>query len=88
VRSFEEADVVVHPSFDYQRTFLAVYRAGSLTAAARVVDISQPAVSGQIQALERQLGFTLFLRRGRGIEPTARAVDLAREVAEHLPVEC
>jgi len=37
---------------DLLRTFLAVYRAGTLTAAARTLGLSQPSVTGQLRALE------------------------------------
>jgi DNA-binding transcriptional LysR family regulator len=42
--------------------FAAVYSAGSVTAAGRLLDRSQPMVSRQIQDLEQELGFTLFAR--------------------------
>ena len=46
------------------RTFLAIARSGSLTAAARALERSQPTMGRQVDALERSLGVTLF-RRGR-----------------------
>jgi DNA-binding transcriptional LysR family regulator len=46
-------------------TLRAVVEAGSFTAAARALHLTQPAVSRQIALLERQLGATL-LTRGRG----------------------
>lgn len=42
--------------------FAAVYSAGSVTSAARLLDRSQPVVSRQLQDLEHELGFTLFTR--------------------------
>lgn len=66
------------------RTFLAVYRAGSITAAAGHVGLSQPTVTTQLQALERQLGRPLFERLPRGVAPTAAAHDLAARVAAPL----
>ncbi|HWL28837.1 MAG TPA: LysR family transcriptional regulator, partial [Burkholderiaceae bacterium] len=42
--------------------FAAVYSAGSVTAAGRLLDRSQPMVSRQIQDLEQELGFVLFAR--------------------------
>ena len=70
--------------FEYLRAFLATYRSGSVTKAAEYVHLSQPAVSGQIKALEQQLGRTLFTRTPRGIVPTAAAHDLARSIAPHI----
>ncbi|MRH90794.1 LysR family transcriptional regulator [Nocardia sp. SYP-A9097] len=66
------------------RTFLAVYRAGSLTAGASQVGLSQPTVTTQLQALERRLGGPLFERLPRGVSPTAAAHDLAARVADPL----
>lgn len=80
----EEQVVNVQPSFDYLRTFVAVFRTGSFTAAARLVGLSQPAVTSQMQSLERQLGYSLFERRGRRISPTARARTLAAEISPHI----
>lgn len=53
------------------RTFLAVYRTGSLTAGAAQAGLSQPTVTTQVQALERYLGTPLFERLPRGVAPTA-----------------
>ncbi len=69
---------------EHLRAFLATYRSGSVTKAAEYVHLSQPAVSGQIKALEQQLGRTLFTRTPRGIVPTAAAHDLARSIAPHI----
>jgi DNA-binding transcriptional LysR family regulator len=66
------------------RTFLAVYRAGTLSAAAPQLGLSQPAVTAQLRALESGLGRQLFHRRARGVVPTAAADELARRIAEHL----
>lgn len=47
------------------RYFLAVADAGSITEGARIVRISQPAVSRQLRALEQEVGTPLF-ERGHG----------------------
>lgn len=69
---------------DLLQTFLAIYRAGSLTAAARARHLSQPAVTQQLKTLERQAGKPLFVRLARGVAPTAAAHALARDVAGPL----
>jgi DNA-binding transcriptional LysR family regulator len=69
---------------EWLRTFLAIYRTGSLTAAAAQRSLSQPAVSHQLAALERNVGEPLFVRGRRGVEPTARARELYAVVAEPL----
>ncbi|MFD3335390.1 LysR family transcriptional regulator [Streptomyces sp. NPDC058700] len=66
------------------RTFLAVYRSGSFTAAAGLLGLSQPTVTTQIRALERWTGRELFERLPRGVSPTAGAHDLAARVAAPL----
>lgn len=66
------------------RTFVAVYRARSVTEGARDRGLSQPAVSQQLAALERAVGCPLFVRTPRGVEPTGRAVTLYAETASAL----
>jgi len=66
------------------RTFLAVYRAGSLTRAATHLGLSQPAVTAHLRALEGEVAEPLFVRLHRGVAPTARGHALARELAPHL----
>ena len=52
------------------RLFRAVATDGTLTGAARRLNLSQSAVSTQIKALEASLGHALFERRGRGLALT------------------
>jgi DNA-binding transcriptional LysR family regulator len=72
------------PDLNLLRTFLAVYRSGSFTAAAGLLGLSQPTVTTQIRALERQTGRELFQRLPRGVAPTPVAHDLAARVAAPL----
>jgi len=67
------------PSFDWYliRSFLAALDHGSLLAAARVLHTSQPTLGRHIAELEHQLGVALFERTGRGLVPTATALNLA-----------
>ncbi|WP_374673268.1 LysR family transcriptional regulator [Ideonella sp.] len=59
-------------AFDWNqaRSFLAVADHGTLMAAARVLQLSQPTLSRHLVALERQLGVPLFARHGRGMALT------------------
>ncbi|WP_409056283.1 LysR family transcriptional regulator [Streptomyces sp. SYP-A7185] len=66
------------------RTFLAVYRSGSFTAAARLLGLSQPTVTTQIKALERQVDRELFERLPRGVAPAPYADALAARVVDPL----
>ncbi len=60
--------------------FAAVFSAGSVTAAARLLDRSQPVVSRQIQDLEHELGFTLFTRT----RPQVTLTDQGRQFYEEV----
>jgi DNA-binding transcriptional LysR family regulator len=60
------------------RYFLAVADAGSLTAAATVLFVSQPALTKQIGRLEAQLGVALFTRSRDGMALTEAGQALAR----------
>ena len=65
------------------RLFRAVARDGTLTGAARGLNISQSAVSTQIKALEESLGQNLFERAGRALiltEAGRIALDHAEEI--------
>jgi len=66
------------------RTFLAVYRAGSFTAAAALLGLSQPTVTSQVRTLEEQLDRQLFERLPRGVAATSVADELAAQVAGPL----
>ncbi len=59
------------------RSFLAALDHGSLLGAARVLKTSQPTLGRHIAELENQLGVVLFERTGRGLVPTATALQLA-----------
>ena len=72
------------PSLDLLATFLEIYRAGSLSAAAQRLGVTQPAVTGQLARLEEQIGEPLFARSSKGVTPTPRAAALAARVSLHL----
>ncbi len=55
------------------RSFLHVMREGSLSGAARALDLAQPTLGRQIQALEKALGARLFTRSQQGLLPTDAA---------------
>lgn len=72
------------PSLDLLRTFLAVHRAGSITAGAELLGLSQPTVTAQLKTLETALGRPLFERLARGVRPTGAGDELARRVADPI----
>ncbi len=66
--------------FDWSliRSFLAALDQGSLLGAARVLQLGQPTVGRHVAELESQWGVVLFERTGRGLVPTAMALQLAQ----------
>src|SRR5437660_11380972 len=66
------------------RTFAAIARLGSLSAASAAVNLSQPAVSRQVQALERRLGSKLLERGARGVQLTEAGEAVARGAGDVL----
>ena len=58
------------------RAFLAVANAGSFTAAAKALNVSQPTVTTQVKDLETLYGVELFHRHGRGVSLTATGQEL------------
>lgn len=65
------------PAWDEQRAFLAVFESGSLSAAARALNLSQPTVRARLEALETAIGTVLFTRSAHGLIPTPRARAMA-----------
>lgn len=59
------------------RAMIAVVRSGSVTGAAKLVNLSQPAVTQGLAKLEAQLGIALFERSSGGMEPTEAGRSLA-----------
>jgi DNA-binding transcriptional LysR family regulator len=64
------------PGWELLRTFLAVVRDGSLSGAARKLGLTQPTVGRHIDALEADLGLSLFTRSPRGLLATPAALEL------------
>lgn len=66
--------------WNWIRAFLATVDRGSLSAAARELGLTQPTLSRQIAALERDLGLTLFERVGKSLILTHTGRELLDEV--------
>lgn len=66
------------------RSFLAVARSGSVKAAAQSLAVSEPAVSGAVRALRKELGDELYVRTGGAIQLTAGGRRLASAASEIL----
>jgi DNA-binding transcriptional LysR family regulator len=66
------------------RVFDAVMAEGSLTRAASVLAMTQPAASHALKRLHEALGDVLFVRTARGMNPTSRAQALWPQVRAAL----
>ncbi len=68
--------------FDWNRAraFLVTAEEGSLSAAARALDMTQPTVGRQVAALEAELGVSLFERTNSGLVLTQSGTDLMAQV--------
>ena len=84
-------------NLEWYRTFKAVYQTGSLTAASKVLFISQPNVSQHLSALEAHVGKQLFERKPR-LVPTdygklfytqiVESIEKLEEVETEFKVVC
>jgi DNA-binding transcriptional LysR family regulator len=73
-------------SFDLHRarTFVAIVRHGSVSAAADALGYTQSAVSQQLSTLERDIGLTLIDRARRPLRPTPAGTELLPDVERLL----
>jgi DNA-binding transcriptional LysR family regulator len=71
-------------NLEWYRTFKSVYKNGNFSLAAKELFISQPAVSQQIAMLEAHVGYKLFNRKSKGVEPTEYAKLLNNLIIEAL----
>lgn len=73
-------------SFDLNlfRIFTAVYRTSSFSRAAEELDLTQSSVSNAIARLKLAVGEELFIRVGRGVKPTASAMNLYQQLASSV----
>ena len=71
-------------NLEWYRTFKSVYKNGNFSLAAKELFISQPAVSQQIVMLEAHVGYKLFTRKSKGVEPTEYAKLLNNLIIDAL----
>jgi DNA-binding transcriptional LysR family regulator len=64
---------------------VTIVEQGSMTRAAAVLHMSQPALSHQVAAIERELGTPVIERLPRGIRPTAAGLAVTAEARVALP---
>lgn len=68
-------------SLEWYRSFAEVYRVGTVSGSAKVLHLTQPAVSQHIAALESALGTSLFQRMPRKMLPTEAGKRLYNRIA-------
>lgn len=68
-------------SLEWYRSFIEVYRVGTVSGAAQVLHLTQPAVSQHVAALESALGKSLFQRMPRRMLPTDEGKRLYTQIA-------
>jgi DNA-binding transcriptional LysR family regulator len=76
--------IYIMVNLEWYRTFKSVYKNGNFSQAAKELFISQPAVSQQIAMLEAHVGYKLFNRKSKGVEPTEYAKLLNNLIIEAL----
>lgn len=69
------------------RTFNAVVRTGSFTQAAKLLGVSQPAVTAQIRKLESRSEFPLLERFSKEVRPTSLGKQLNRLSCQYLDLD-
>lgn len=62
--------------YNLYKIFLYLYEEKSISKTANKLYVSQPAISYSLKELESSLGYTLFTRNSKGIEPTIEAKEL------------
>ena len=68
------------------KPFAKVYELNSITKAAELLNVSQPAISAAIKRLETYLGYPLFIRSGRKLSPTPNAQIFYSQVSTVLDI--
>lgn len=66
----------MNTDYNLYRIFLYLFEEKSISKTAAKLYVSQPAISYSLKELESQLGYTLFYRNSKGIEPTVEAKEL------------
>lgn len=66
----------MNTDYNLYKIFLYLFEEKSISKTANKLYVSQPAISYSLKELETQLGYTLFYRNSKGIEPTMEAKEL------------
>ena len=66
----------MNTDYNLYKIFLYLFEEKSISKTAQKLYVSQPAISYSLKELESQLGYSLFYRNSKGIEPTLEAKEL------------
>jgi DNA-binding transcriptional LysR family regulator len=66
--------------FEWYRSFISIYKHGSVSAAAKARILTQPAMSQHLAALEAEMGEPLFVRAPRKMIPTEKGKELYTKI--------
>lgn len=73
-------------NLELYRSFVAIYRVGTVSGAAEYCALTQPAVSQQLSSLEKKMGALLFERTPRKMVPTPEAKELYTQIVQAFDV--
>jgi DNA-binding transcriptional LysR family regulator len=73
---------MTHINLELYRVFCITARLGSISAAAKELYMTQPAVSQSIKTLENKLGGVLFLRTKKGVSLTGEGEIFCKQLKE------
>lgn len=77
-----DKDLAWRLDWNLLRSFMVIMDVGSITEAARRLDLKQPTVSNALRRLEETLGRRLIERGPRSFEPTAHGLALYEQVTQ------
>ncbi|MDB6144251.1 MAG: putative LysR-family transcriptional regulator [Pseudomonas sp.] len=66
--------------------FMVMFHERNVSRAAERLHVGQPAVSGSLFRLRQRFDDPLFLRAGRGMRPTHRAIEIANALLPAMSV--
>ncbi|MDR6551018.1 LysR family transcriptional regulator [Paenibacillus qinlingensis] len=70
--------------FEWYRSFIAIYTHNSVSEAAKIRVMTQPAMSRHLASLEAEVGEQLFIRTARKMVPTERGKQLYSHLVPHI----
>lgn len=70
--------------FEWYRSFIAIYKTGSVSEAAKTRFLTQPAMSQHLAALEAKVGYPLFKRTPRKMIPTEEGKKLYSRLVPYI----